>query len=193
MSTETELIKRSGNCCELCESNSSLSIYEVPTESQGNAYDSILVCEVCKSQLEKKSPLNAEHWGCLNTAMWSEIPAVKVVVWRMLNRLNSNTWAIEALDMIYMEDEHLVWAKQTGDHEDQGDLEFHKDCNGAILQTGDTVTLIKTLEVKGSQVKANVGVSVRNIRLVHDNVEQIEGKIDGQQIVILTKYVRKSS
>jgi protein PhnA len=109
----------------------------------------------------------------------------------MLNRLNSNTWATDALDMMYMEDEHLNWAKATGDHEDQGELEFHRDCNGAILQTGDSVTLIKTLEVKGSQVKANVGVAVRNIRLVHDNLEQIEGKIDGQQIVILTKYVKR--
>ncbi|MFM7770611.1 MAG: PhnA domain-containing protein [Bacteroidota bacterium] len=191
MSIESELIKRSNNSCELCESNQSLSVYEVPPTSQGNIDDSIIVCENCKLQLEKKTPLNAEHWGCLNTAMWSEVPAVKVVVWRMLNRLNSNTWAFDALDMMYMEDEHLNWAKETGDHEDQGDLEFHRDCNGAILQTGDSVTLIKTLEVKGSQVKANVGVAVRNIRLVHDNVEQIEGKIDGQQIVILTKYVKR--
>jgi protein PhnA len=191
MSIQSELIKRSNNSCELCESNQSLSVYEVPPTSQGNIDDSIFVCENCKLQLEKKTPLNAEHWGCLNTAMWSEVPAVKVVVWRMLNRLNSNTWAVDALDMMYMEDEHLNWAKETGDHEDQGDLEFHRDCNGAILQTGDSVTLIKTLEVKGSQVKANVGVAVRNIRLVHDNVEQIEGKIDGQQIVILTKYVKR--
>jgi protein PhnA len=28
--------------------------------------------------------------------------------------------------------------------------------------------------------------------LVHDNVEQLEGKVDGQQIVILTKFVKKS-
>jgi protein PhnA len=45
---------------------------------------------------------------------------------------------------------------------------------------------------KVPQVKANVGVAVRNIRLVHDNIEQIEGKVDGQQIVILTKFVKKS-
>lgn len=191
MSNESELIKRSNNSCELCESNQFLSVYEVPSSSQGNMDDSILICDVCKQQIEKKTPLNAEHWNCLTTSMWSEVPAVKVVVWRMLNRLNSNTWATDALDMMYMEDEHLNWAKATGDHEDQGELEFHRDCNGAILQTGDSVTLIKTLEVKGSQVKANVGVAVRNIRLVHDNLEQIEGKIDGQQIVILTKYVKR--
>ncbi len=54
------------------------------------------------------------------------------------------------------------------------------DCTGMFKRVGTT----------GSA--ANVGVAVRNIRLVHDNVEQIEGKVDGQQIVILTKFVKKS-
>ena len=93
---------------------------------------------------------------------------------------------------MYLEEDQLTWARAAGDEEDSGEIQFHKDSNGTILQSGDTVTLIKTLEVKGSQVKANVGVTVRNIRLVHDNVEQIEGKVDGQQIVILTKFVKKS-
>jgi protein PhnA len=38
-----------------------------------------------------------------------------------------------------------------------------------------------------------MGTVVRNIRLVEDNPEQIEGKVNGSQIVILTKYVRKSN
>jgi protein PhnA len=36
-----------------------------------------------------------------------------------------------------------------------------------------------------------VGTVVRNIRLVENNTEQIEGRIEGQVIVILTKYVRR--
>ncbi len=36
-----------------------------------------------------------------------------------------------------------------------------------------------------------MGTIVKNIRLVEGNTEQIEGKIEGQTIVILTKYVRK--
>jgi len=32
---------------------------------------------------------------------------------------------------------------------------------------------------------------VRRISLVHDNAEHIEGKVDGIQIVILTKFVKK--
>jgi protein PhnA len=45
--------------------------------------------------------------------------------------------------------------------------------------------------VKGSTLSAKMGTVVKNIRLVEDNTEQIEGKVDGQQIVLLTKYVRK--
>jgi len=53
--------------------------------------------------------------------------------------------------------------------------------------------LTKSLDVKGSQINARIGTTVKNIKLVPDNTEQIEGKIEGQQIVILTKYVRKTT
>ena len=192
MTTEQKLNARGNGSCELCESKESLSVYEVPPHSDGNEDESILVCEVCKAQLEKRVALDANHWACLNTSMWSEVPAVKVVSWRLLNRLKINSWAADAIDMMYLEEDQLTWARAAGDEEDSGEIQFHKDSNGTILQSGDTVTLIKTLEVKGSQVKANVGAAVRNIRLVHDNIEQIEGKVDGQQIVILTKFVKKS-
>jgi protein PhnA len=92
---------------------------------------------------------------------------------------------------MYLEEELLELAKATGDHISDGSVELHKDCNGNILSGGDTVTLIKDLDVKGSSINAKIGTAVRNIRLVHDNVEQIEGKIDGQMIVILTKFVKK--
>jgi lysophospholipase L1-like esterase len=36
--------------------------------------------------------------------MWSEVPGVQVVAWRMLNRLSSESWAADALDMLYLED-----------------------------------------------------------------------------------------
>jgi protein PhnA len=53
------------------------------------------------------------------------------------------------------------------------------------------VVLTKSLDVKGSTLNAKMGTVVKNIRLVENNTEQIEGKIEGQTIVILTKYVRK--
>ena len=97
------------------------------------------------------------------------------------------------LDMMYLEDERLAWAKTTGDHDNDSSVDLHKDSNGNLLQTGDTVILTKSLDVKGSSLNAKMGTIVKNIHLVKDNTEQIEGKIEGQLIVILTKYVRKQN
>lgn len=191
MTLEQELKNRSNNQCELCTSTNNLLVYDVPPNPQHRISDSILVCNVCEAQLNKKEALNAKHWKCLLDSMWSETPAVQVVSWRMLSRFNNETWATDALDLLYFDDETLAWAKSTGDHESSSEIEIHKDSNGTILQNGDTVVLTKTLDVKGSNLNAKLGTVVKNIRLVHDNHEQIEGKIEGQTIVILTKYLRK--
>jgi protein PhnA len=95
--------------------------------------------------------------------------------------------------MLYLDEERLTWAKATGDHENDSSVELHKDCNGQVLQTGDAVVLTKSLDVKGSSLNAKMGTVVKNIRIVEENTEQIEGKIEGQVIVILTKFVRKQN
>ncbi|MEY3738243.1 MAG: hypothetical protein RL544_1021 [Bacteroidota bacterium] len=187
MKNEKDLIARSGNTCELCKSTANLSVYEVPTNNE----EGILICAKCTTQINKKEELDSAHWACLNEAMWSEVPAVQVVSWRLLNRLKDQSWAADALDMMYFDDDTMAWAKSTGDHENDGSVDLHKDSNGMILQDGDTVVLTKSLDVKGSTLNAKLGTVVKNIRLVADNTEQIEGKIEGQTIVILTKYLRK--
>ncbi|MBL4784085.1 MAG: alkylphosphonate utilization protein [Cohaesibacteraceae bacterium] len=95
--------------------------------------------------------------------------------------------------MLYLEEGTLAWAS-AGLDEDYPDSDTikHLDANGAILAAGDTVTLIKDLNVKGAGFTAKRGTAVRNITLVHDNSEHIEGRVSGQQIVILTKFVKKS-
>ncbi|MBN9297597.1 MAG: PhnA domain-containing protein [Filimonas sp.] len=192
MKLKDELIARSEGKCELCESTDNLTVYEVPPNSNGRTEDSILVCNKCLQQLDKKEDPDAAHWACLTTSMWSEVPAVQVVSWRMLNRFRHESWAADSLDMMYLEEDKLAWAKATGDHDNDASVELHRDCNGNVLQNGDTITLIKSLDVKGTTLNAKMGTSVKNIRLVEDNTEQIEGKIEGQVIVILTKYVRKA-
>lgn len=192
MKLEELLQKRSGNVCELSGTTENLIVYEVPPAQNTGADGSILISTKCFNQIEKKEELDAPFWeSILLSSMWSEVHAVQVVSWRMLNRFRNESWASDALDMMYLEDDNLEWAKATGDHTGDGTIEFHKDSNGNILQNGDSVTLIKDLDVKGSTLNAKIGTAVRNIRLVHDNHEQIEGKIDGQLIVILTKYVKK--
>lgn len=191
MPTVAQLKSRSGDHCELCQSDEGLGVYEVGPEPVAIHDMEILICETCKAQIEKKAPLDENHWKCLTTSMWSEVPAIQVMSWRMLNRLKQESWAAESLDMMFLDDETLAWAKASGDHENDAAVDLHRDCNGALLNDGDSVVLIKSLDVKGSTLNAKMGTVVKNIRLVQDNTEQIEGKIEGQVIVILTKYVRK--
>ncbi|WP_099372279.1 alkylphosphonate utilization protein [Sphingobacterium sp. 1.A.5] len=186
-----DLKNRSENQCELCRSSENLEIYEVPPTSNPSLDNSILICSVCKGQIEKTEQIDPEHWKVLGETMWSEFAPVQVVAWRMLSRLRNEAWAANNLDILYLDDETLEWAKKTGDHEADATVEFHQDSNGTRLFEGDTVVLIKTLDVKGSSISAKLGTVVKNIRLVPDNTEQIEGKIEGQTIVILTKYLRK--
>jgi protein PhnA len=191
MSTENELYARSESKCELCGASDKLGAYEVPPTSNGSADECLLICDTCRGQIENPDKVDVNHWRCLNDSMWSQVPAVQVMVWRMLTRLRAEGWPQDLLDMMYLEDETRAWAEASGDEESAEEKVIHRDSNGAVLEAGDTITLIKDLDVKGSSITAKRGTAVRNIRLVQDNAEQIEGRVDGQQIVILTKFVKK--
>src|SRR5690606_7535663 len=191
MKLEEILITRSGGKCELCNSENDVQLYEVQPQDGRDADNCIMACAKCRAQIDKREELDSNHWRVLGETMWSEVPGVQVTAWRMLSRLRNESWAADNLDMLYLDDERLAWAKKTGDHESDGSVELHRDANGNLLQAGDNVVLTKSLDVKGSTLNAKLGTVVRNIRLVPDNTEQIEGRIEGQMIVILTKYVRK--
>ena len=137
--------------------------------------------------------MDVHHWRCLNDSMWSQVPAVQVMAWRMLKRLGAEGWSQDLLDMLYLDDDTRAWAQATGEGESAEDTVKHIDSNGAVLEAGDTVTLIKDLNVKGANFTAKRGTAVRGISLVADNPGQIEGRVSGQQIVILTKFVKKSN
>jgi len=191
MKLEEQLIQRSENKCELCQSEDTLKLYTVPPKPANSVGNTIIICGTCLSQIEKNEPMDKNHWRCLTTSMWSEVAAVQVVSWRLLNRLSIEGWAMDNLDMMYLDEETLAWAKSAAEDETEEQEEIHKDCNGAPLLAGDSIVLTKTLDVKGSTLNAKLGTVVKNIRLVENNSDQIEGKIEGQVIVILTKYVRK--
>jgi len=188
-----DLQNRSGRACELCTSTKALQIYEVPPASIKGLDSSILVCSTCLNQIEQPVMVNTNHWRCLNESMWSEHDAVKVVVWRMLSRLKSEGWTQDLLAMMYLEDETLNWAKATGEGLLESEKIIHRDVNGVILENGDNVVLIKDLKVKGSSMIAKQGTPVRRISLDRENAEYIEGKVGAQQIVIITKFVKKTS
>jgi protein PhnA len=191
MSIERELNKRSGSKCELCGATENLKVYEVLPTKKGGLDESIMACSTCIDQIENPDNVDLNHWRCLNDSMWSEHSAVQVVAWRMLSRMRSAVWPQELLDQMYLDEETLAWAQATGEGEEDETKVIHRDSNGVILEVGDSVVLIKDLKVKGSSMVAKQGTAVRNIRLDHENAEYIEGKVDGQTIVIITQYVKK--
>ena len=110
---------------------------------------------------------------------------MQVIAARMLKRLAGEGWAQDLLDQLYLDEETQAWADNVA-AESQ-----HKDSNGVTLNAGDTVVLIKDLPVKGGGFTAKRGTAVRGISLVQENPEHIEGRVEGQRIVILTQYVKK--
>lgn len=191
MSILSDLQARSESKCELCNATRDLDIFLVPASPDETSNSHVLACNICRAQMQPDANLDIHHWRCLNESMWSQVPAIQVLAWRMLNVLSTETWAQDAKDMLYLEDETLAWAKADKQETDANAV-IHRDTNGAILAAGDTVTLIKDLVVKGAGFTAKRGTAVRNISLVPDNEKHIEGRVSGQQIVILTEFVKRS-
>ncbi|MCP4394106.1 MAG: alkylphosphonate utilization protein [Alphaproteobacteria bacterium] len=67
-----------------------------------------------------------------------------------------------------------------------------KDTNGATLNDGDSVQLIKDLKVKGTSTKLKRGTVVKSIRLTN-NPEEVDCRIGKTQIVLKTCFLKKSS
>ncbi|WP_411893341.1 PhnA domain-containing protein [Winogradskyella sp. A2] len=191
MSLEKQLQQRSSSKCELCGQQEQLSAYTVPNIKENSLKTALYACNTCIEQMDDSEKIDSNHWRCLNDSMWSEHDAVKIMAWRMLQRIEED-WPQDLLGMMYLEDELLELAKASGDGEDDENKIIHRDVNGVVLHTGDSVVLIKDLKVKGSSMVAKQGTAVRNIRLDHENESYIEGKVDGQHIVIITQYVKKT-
>jgi len=190
---EAILNTRSGGKCELCGAVDGLAVFVVPPAEDETEDMCALLCASCRGQIEGTAEMDMHHWRGLSESMWSEVPAVKILTWRILTQLSDEPWSRDLLDMLYLDDDTLAVAQALSNTGSSADQIEHRDSNGAVLANGDTVTLIKDLNVKGAGFTAKRGVAVRNISLVADNAAQIEGRVNGQQIVILTEFVKKSA
>lgn len=191
MSVEQDLRDRGSDSCELCGGKAGLTVYAVAPKDTSSANHCVMACETCNNQLTNPDTVEVNHWRCLNDSMWAEANAVKVVAWRMLNTLKGEGWPADLLDMMYMDEETLTWAKEGFEDAPISGI-VHRDSNGVVLAVGDSVVLIKDLHVKGSSMIAKRGTAVRNIRLDPENETFIEGKVEGQTIVLITEYVKKT-
>ncbi|WP_295874154.1 alkylphosphonate utilization protein [uncultured Zhongshania sp.] len=191
MNTEKALIQRSDSRCELCASSEHLMVFAVPPYDQSNPGHCVMACALCSEQLLVTSELDTKRWHSLKDTVWSAEPAIQVLSYRLLKRLASEPWAQDLLDTVYLDEETQAWADALNPAA-VDDVEPTLDSNGVQLMAGDTVVLIKDLDVKGTSFVAKRGTAVRGISLTN-NPEHIEGRVNGTRIVIISAYVKKSN
>ena len=186
---ERKLKDRSGLVCEISGAEHDLVVYVLPPTNERTVENSVLMAKHLKDQIENPETTDEKDWRGLSESMWSEHLPVQIVSWRMLARLKNT----DLLDMMYLDEEALEWAKATGEGEEEDENKIvHKDSNGVTLLDGDSVVLIKDLDVKGATFTAKRGAAVHNIKLVWDDANLIEGRVENQNIYILTQYVKKT-
>lgn len=109
-----DLARRAKSKCELTGvAGVPLRAYEVPpVAAEPDSERTLLLSEACHEVLDRPEKLAGRTWQSLAEVVWSEMPAVQVVAWRMLNRLaKREDWAREVIDEVFLDPEVEAWAK----------------------------------------------------------------------------------
>ncbi len=170
--------------CELCGSSEDVSVLELPI-SDGSEDQSIYVCANCKGQIES-GELDEIHFNCLNDAMWSETPAAKIMSYILWNKLGRQ----DMVEMMYLEEDELALAEQAINAE--ANKVTFRDANGVELLAGDSIVILKDLDVKGAGFTAKRGTTVTRISLPHDMDDHVEGRVNGTKIYLKTEFIKKA-
>ena len=92
-----------------------LDVFEVPPLEAAPCLDGCLfICDGCRKQIEEPKRMIPSYWRCLNNALYSEVPAVQVISFRLLRRLEKTgeRWATELLEHAYLDPDREAWADQ---------------------------------------------------------------------------------
>jgi protein PhnA len=187
-----DVLARAGGACELCGASEGLEAVAVAPFD--DAEHSVGICGGCAEQVDGAVALDGHHWRCLESAAWSETPAVQVLAWRLLGRLAAeHAWAGELREQIWLDDELRAWAEdEPAEPAEPAPGAGPVDANGTPLASGDSVTIIKSLDVKGAGFVAKRGTLVRNIRVI-DDPTHIEGRVNNVSIFLKTCFLKKTA
>jgi protein PhnA len=141
------------------------------------------ICETCKA----KSKSSKSRYRSLALSQRQYVESGSAV----RNGLSPSASESDQLDMMYLKAIQILGASRISILLlMMADQSFSATAT-AILAEGDTVTLIKDLEVKGAGFTAKRGTIVKNIRLT-DDARFIEGKINGSTIVLVAAFMKKA-
>ena len=185
MSISAKLKQRNQDLCELCNTETATIEYTVSPKNDDSIENQVAICETCLKAMDTE---DADfHWRCLEGSIWNPEPSVQALSYRILHKYKEKDWANNLISSVDIDENIQQWALSVFEV-----AAVHTDAFGNKLENGDTVVLTQLLNVKGTSFSASKGTVVKKIKLVHDNTEHIEGKINDQTIVILTKFVKKS-
>lgn len=185
MAISAKLKERSQALCELCTTGEAIHEYTVSPKKDDAIENQVALCDTCLKAFDSKE--NGEYWRFLEGSIWNPEPSIQALSYRILQVYKDEDWANNIIASVEPEDNIIQWAMSAFEAAD-----VHKDAFGNTLENGDNVVLTQSLDVKGTSFSAPKGTVVKRIRLMPSNTEQIEGKINEQTIVILTRYVKKS-
>lgn len=185
MALSDKIKDRSNNTCELCNENVAVHEYTVTPKKDDDVANQVALCDACLNAITNND--QGYNWRFLEGSIWSTEPSVQALSYRMLQQLKEQSWASDVISSVDLDENTVQWAMSAFDVAD-----VHKDAFGNILENGDNVVLTQALNVKGTNFTASKGTVVKRIKLVADNPEQIEGKVNEQTIVILCKFVKKN-
>ena len=170
--------------CELCGSAEDVNLVAVPQGEEGED-GSVYLCQNCATQIAS-GDLDETHFNCLNDSMWSETSAVKVISALLLDKLGRQ----DLLEMLYFEEPEQAWFDKALSAE--ANKLVYKDANGVELQAGDSIVILKDLEVKGAGFTAKRGTTVTRISLAPNDPTHVEGRVNGTKIFIKTEFIKKA-
>ncbi len=184
MAISAELKQRNDNNCELCNAEIATTAYTVSPKNDDYIENQVAICDTCLKAMDDKDA--GFHWRCVEGSIWNPEPSVQALSYRIMHQYKNEDWANNLISSVDIDENVMQWALSAFEVAD-----VHTDAFGNVLENGDNVVLTQILNVKGTSFSASKGTVVKRIKLVHDNVEQVEGKINDQTIVILTKYTKK--
>lgn len=184
MPISTKLNERCQGTCELCGNAPATKEYTVSPSKDDAIENQVALCDTCFNAIESKA--DGTYWSFLGGSIWNPEPSVQALSYRILQLHKDEDWANDIITSVELDENTIQWAMSAFEAAD-----VHKDAFGNTLENGDNVVLTQALDVKGTSFSAPKGTVVKRIRLVPDNTDHIEGKINEQTIVILTKYVKK--
>ena len=178
------LFQRNQNQCELCNVAAAAHEYTVSPKDDSSIDNQVALCDTCLHAMDEEG--KSHYWRVLEGSIWSMEPAVQALSYRLLQKYKEEDWANNLINSVDLDENVVQWAMSAYDVAD-----VHKDAFGNVLENGDNVVLTQALNVKGTNFTASKGTVVKRIKLIHDNPEQVEGKINEQSIIILTKFTKK--